>query len=218
MVWKVEKPRWNPHQTPRRKFFGERWNARETVDQVNHDLQSASDFEAYQLLQQSTKLKFCRMQIRNSIQDVASKHQFSRPSFRCGNHSALRLHSKYRRNKVTLKTSNLTGTKHARHRPHCYTGVWGYVIFFGLLFLIFPIRVFAWAQPAMDLIDELFTGNAQCTVKQKHSRKPNIFDLITQGIIPGIGGIVIFIPELHFCLPSFPFWKTGYMARVVFDG
>ncbi|HAC25436.1 MAG TPA: ferrous iron transporter B, partial [Cytophagales bacterium] len=43
------------------------------------------------------------------------------------------------------------------------------------------------------------------------------FDLITQGIVPGIGGIVIFIPQIAILFAFISILEeTGYMARVVF--
>ena len=42
-------------------------------------------------------------------------------------------------------------------------------------------------------------------------------DLVSQGIIPGIGGVVVFIPQialLFFFLSILE--ETGYLARVVF--
>uniref|UniRef100_UPI001EEF2CC2 ferrous iron transport protein B n=1 Tax=Tenacibaculum ovolyticum TaxID=104270 RepID=UPI001EEF2CC2 len=92
--------------------------------------------------------------------------------------------------------------------------IFGYVIFFGLLLLIFQ-SVFDWASTPMDLIDGLFANIAEIT---KSNLPTGMFtDLLTEGIIPGIGGVIIFIPQiaiLFFFIAILE--ETGYMSRVVF--
>lgn len=92
--------------------------------------------------------------------------------------------------------------------------IFGYLIFAAILLLIFQF-IFSFASVPMDFIDTQF-GNLGEWVAQ--SMPEGIFnDLLTQGIIPGIGGVVIFIPQiaiLFFFLAILE--ETGYMARVVF--
>ncbi|WP_442265001.1 ferrous iron transport protein B [Tenacibaculum sp. ZS6-P6] len=92
--------------------------------------------------------------------------------------------------------------------------IFGYAIFFGILFLIFQ-SIFSWASIPMDLIDETF-GSLSEKVKEYMS-DGILSDLITDGIIPGIGGVLIFIPQiaiLFFLIAVLE--ETGYMSRVVF--
>src|SRR5690606_15056549 len=70
---------------------------------------------------------------------------------------------------------------------------WGYIIFFGLLLLIFQ-AIFAWSGPFMDWIDQGFAWLSQ-TVGNWLPAGP-VNGLITDGIISGIGGIVIFVPQI----------------------
>lgn len=92
--------------------------------------------------------------------------------------------------------------------------VFGYLIFFGILVIIFQ-SIFDWASMPMDFIDGVFV-NASELVKSKLPE--GVFtDLLTDGIIPGIGGVVIFIPQiaiLFFLIAILE--ETGYMSRVVF--
>lgn len=92
--------------------------------------------------------------------------------------------------------------------------VFGYVIFFGLLLLIFQ-AVFAWSGPFMDFIDESFawlTG----TVAENLPEGP-INGLFTDGIIAGIGGIVIFVPQIVILFLFISIMEeSGYMSRVVY--
>lgn len=91
---------------------------------------------------------------------------------------------------------------------------WGYVIFFAILFLLFQL-VFALSAPVMDWIDENFSALVDYLVVTLPAGP--ISDLFTQGILAGIGGIVIFVPQIAilFILVSL-MEETGYMSRVVF--
>jgi len=92
--------------------------------------------------------------------------------------------------------------------------VFGYLLFFALLLVIFQ-TVFSFASYPMDLIDSAFAELAAWT---SSSLPEGLFTrLLSEGIIPGIGGVVIFIPQialLFFLLAILE--ETGYMARVVF--
>jgi ferrous iron transport protein B len=92
--------------------------------------------------------------------------------------------------------------------------VFGYVIFFGILMLIFQ-SIFSWSSVPMDLIDEGFAWLSGYTAENMVPGK--LTDLIAQGIIPGIGGILIFIPQIAFLFLFISILEeTGYMSRVVF--
>lgn len=92
--------------------------------------------------------------------------------------------------------------------------VFGYVIFFVLLFLIFQM-IFTWAQGPMDFIDSTFS-EFSLLVKQKLPAGV-LTNLISEGIIPGIGGVVIFIPQIAILFAFISILEeTGYMSRVVF--
>lgn len=79
---------------------------------------------------------------------------------------------------------------------------WGYLIFASILLIVFQF-IFAFATYPMDAIDLFFSSLAEFT----QTNLPNgIFtDLVSQGIIPGIGGVVIFIPQIALLFFSFQF-------------
>lgn len=92
--------------------------------------------------------------------------------------------------------------------------IWGYVIFFFILMLIFQ-SIFDWASVPMDFIDSSFASLA--TWIETKMPAGILTDLITQGIIPGIGGIIIFIPQIAFLFLFISVLEeSGYMSRVVF--
>ncbi|AWH84548.1 ferrous iron transport protein B [Flavobacterium album] len=92
--------------------------------------------------------------------------------------------------------------------------VFGYVIFFGILMLIFQ-SIFSWSSVPMDLIDETFARLS--AFAQENMAPGKLTELIAQGVIPGIGGVVIFIPQIAFLFLFISLLEeSGYMSRVVF--
>ena len=91
---------------------------------------------------------------------------------------------------------------------------WGYIIFFMILLTIFQV-IFDWSSIPMDFIDESFTNLSEYT---KRTLPPGLFtNLLAEGIISGLGGIVIFIPQIAFLFLFIAVLEeTGYMSRVVF--
>lgn len=92
--------------------------------------------------------------------------------------------------------------------------VFGYIIFFCILMLIFQ-SIFAWSAIPMDFIDESFTHLSSWASKSLPPGK--LTELIANGIVPGIGGVVIFIPQIAFLFLFISLLEeSGYMSRVVF--
>ena len=92
--------------------------------------------------------------------------------------------------------------------------VWGYVVFFAILLLIFQ-AIYDWSSYPMDFIDASFAKLSEIT---RAAMPPGPFtNLIAEGIIPGLGGIVIFIPQIAFLFLFISILEeSGYMSRVVF--
>tara|TARA_B110000003_G_scaffold275538_1_gene318458 strand:- start:241 stop:2319 length:2079 start_codon:yes stop_codon:yes gene_type:complete len=92
--------------------------------------------------------------------------------------------------------------------------VLGYVVFLSILFLLFQ-AVFSWSAYPMELIDGLFTDLSIWTANAMPKGMLN--DLVVNGILAGLGGIVIFVPQIAFLFAFIAFLEdTGYMARVSF--
>ena len=92
--------------------------------------------------------------------------------------------------------------------------VFGYLIFFLILLTIFQ-AIYDWSSYPMDFIDEFFVFGSEWV---KATLPPGQFtNLIAEGILTGIGGIVIFIPQIAFLFLFISLLEeTGYMSRVVF--
>ena len=92
--------------------------------------------------------------------------------------------------------------------------IWGYLIFFFILLTIFQ-AIYDWATVPMDFIDESFASLSDWTKKVLPAGM--FTNLLADGIIAGIGGIVIFIPQIAFLFLFIAVLEeSGYMSRVVF--
>lgn len=92
--------------------------------------------------------------------------------------------------------------------------VWGYLIFAVILLTIFQ-AIYDWSSVPMDFIDGIFASLSEWT----KDVLPNgaFTSLLAEGIIPGLGGIVIFIPQIAFLFLFIAILEeSGYMSRVVF--
>jgi ferrous iron transport protein B len=92
--------------------------------------------------------------------------------------------------------------------------IFGYLIFFLILLTIFQ-AIYDWSSYPMDFIDEFFASASEWT---KNTLPPGVFtNLIAEGILAGIGGIVICIPQIAFLFLFIALLEeSGYMSRVVF--
>ncbi len=92
--------------------------------------------------------------------------------------------------------------------------VYGYLIFLSILFLIFQ-AIFSWASYPMNLIEMGFLNLGEFISNIIPSGMLN--DLVVNGILAGLGGIVIFVPQIALLFAIITILEdTGYMARVSF--
>jgi ferrous iron transport protein B len=92
--------------------------------------------------------------------------------------------------------------------------VWGWVAFLGMMALMF-FCIFTVAQVPMDWIKDGSDGLARWV--GDHLPPSDLRGLLTDGVIAGVGGVVVFLPQiliLYFFLGILE--DTGYMARAAF--
>ena len=97
--------------------------------------------------------------------------------------------------------------------------VGGLVILLALLFVMFQ-AVFAWASPAMEAIEAGFvllgTGVA-AVVPDTGPLWPLVQSLILDGLIAGVGGVLVFLPQIIILFAFIILLEDlGYMARAAF--
>jgi len=92
--------------------------------------------------------------------------------------------------------------------------VGGYAILFSVLFILFQ-SIFWMAKFPMDGIEWIFTN----LTTYLNSVLPNVWweDLLVNGLVAGIGGIVVFVPQIMILFGLITLLEdTGYMARISF--
>jgi ferrous iron transport protein B len=189
--------------------------AKAPVKELRELLKVDNDYEAYQFLEQPRSLHFLSKEDQQVVADLRKKYNFFPGKFQGA--ETIQRYSVIQDllNDVTLKAANQSWKQYSSRLDRILTHkVWGYVIFFGLLFLIFQ-SIFAWAEFPMDMIDTMFAETAGYLSRVLPAG--GLTNLLTEGIIPGIGGIIIFVPQIAILFAFISILEeSGYMARVVF--
>lgn len=92
--------------------------------------------------------------------------------------------------------------------------VFGYVVLLSVLFLVFQF-IFFISETPMNWIENLFLYLGDLV--KNNLPKGQLNDLLVNGIIAGIGGVVMFVPQIAFLFLFIGFLEdSGYMARASF--
>jgi ferrous iron transport protein B len=189
--------------------------AKAPVAEIRNSLKVDNDYEAYQFLEQPGSLNFLSKKEQQVVTDLRTKYNFFPGKFQGA--ETIQRYSIIQDwlNEITLKQADQSWKSYSSNLDKILTHkIWGYLIFFGVLFLIFQ-SIFAWAELPMDLIDKFF-ADLSITLNSVLPPGP-LTSLISEGIIPGIGGIIIFVPQIAILFAFISILEeSGYMARVVF--
>ncbi|MEP2024374.1 MAG: ferrous iron transport protein B [Reichenbachiella sp.] len=174
-----------------------------------------NDYVAYQYAQQTYSKTFLTNDEKHFIADKKVEYNFCDRQFQTTETVERYKIIREKLTRIVTKTDiETTATRNHKIDKILTHKIYGYLIFFVVLFALFQ-SIFAWAEPFMDYID---FGFAKLSSWAKTYLPSGVFtDLIAEGIIPGLGGVVIFIPQiaLLFCFIAI-LEESGYMARVVF--
>lgn len=198
----------------KRAFYETEPLASQAIGEISERFGLQNNYTAFQYAQQSDHLKFLDQEEKEAVQQIKVKYGFDH------NHTQseetlgrYKLISEIIDRNVTspaVDAASLT-SKIDRIVTH---KILGYVIFFGLLTLIFQ-SIFAWAEWPMDLIENSF-ASANSWIK---GVLPDglLNDLITDGIMSGLAGVLVFIPQIAILFAFISLLEeSGYMSRAVF--
>ncbi|MDZ7937451.1 MAG: hypothetical protein U5M53_03925 [Rhodoferax sp.] len=161
--------------------------------EVEERLEISNSYLAIQYATQVDKLNFLSSAQKKTIYEINKKYDFDPDTFQ-----STETIKRYADIAETLSQCVIT----KENRPETLTTkidkillhkVGGYAVFLGILFLIFQ-SVFSLAQYPMDFIDQNFTSlnNFIKSVLPEGL----LSNLITDGLLAGIGGVVVFVPQI----------------------
>ncbi|MGI4863969.1 MAG: ferrous iron transport protein B [Janthinobacterium lividum] len=184
------------------------------VRQIRYYFNLHNDYLALHYAHQFRGLRFLSDDDRAYLQELTEKYKFDSTA-----RQAEETIGRYGRiNELLLEVVTVTRTEQREPVSNKIDKVlthriFGYLIFLAILFLLFQ-AIFAWAQYPMDLIDQgIASLNA---LLQQHFHGP-LVKLLTEGVIAGLGGVLIFIPQIALLFAFLAVLEeTGYMARVTF--
>ncbi len=158
----------------------------------------------------------------NQLKEAVYNYKENKNSFLINNSSKTIDETMLRINKINKIVDDVF-TENGKNKSYLLTKkidnivthkVYGYLIFFGILLFIFQ-AIFSWASYPMDLIDNGFS--LLCDYVSTLLPEGIANDLIVNGILAGLGGIVIFVPQIAILFAFITILEdTGYMSRVSF--
>ncbi len=190
--------------------------APELVDLIRREFSMQSDYAAYLLAGnvEHVSLSFINAEHKKRLAEIVQRFQFNRLSMQ-----ATETLERYKTISVLLKScvSEVVSLPKSitRSVDNIVTHrIWGYGLFLFVMFLIFQ-AIFNLAQFPMDFIDGSF---AVFSAKVSEWLPKGVLnDLIVNGMLAGLGGILIFIPQIALLFLFITILDdTGYMARVSF--
>jgi ferrous iron transport protein B len=189
--------------------------AAEAIAAVKAKVDIDNDYYALQILHQHEHLDFFDPQQQEEIEAIEKAHDFDTNKLQAAETVARYRHLSTILSEVVVDLGAEKKFKVTDQLDGILTHkVWGFSIFLAILFLIFN-AIFALASYPMDLIDGAFAWITQ----QGHDHLPPglLTDLLLDGVVAGLGGIVIFVPQIAILFAFISILEdTGYMARVTF--
>ena len=185
------------------------------IADIQKRIDSASDYNAFQIACNYKTITDFSADDKNRLNQIISQHKFIA--------KRLQATETVRRYKAIDQLLNACVEYPENSKNNSLTNrldnilthpIYGFVIFLGILFLIFQ-AVFSWSEYPMELIDNAISQLSQFVANTLPDGAIN--SLIVDGIIAGLGGIVIFVPQIAFLFAFIAILEdTGYMSRVSF--
>ena len=196
-------------------FFDPELYAESLINDIKLEFGLSNNYLAYQYAQQHAILHSLSSNEKQKIERLSSQHDFKVSSLQ-----AKETLSRYKVITEVLKDSWVKAEDKklslvSRKLDKIFTHrVFGYLSFLVLLLVLFQ-SIFEWATVPMGWIETAFS---QLAILTNQFFPDNILtQILTEAIIPGLGGIVIFIPQIALLFFGIAVLEeSGYMARVVF--
>ena len=182
------------------------------TDQLKTVFPEYNDYQRLLLLHNADWLPFLSKDQKNTVKNVANGFDSLKEQV---DETMSRYNSFLPIVNSAIKKQGGPGSRFSDKIDTVLTNKWlGPTIFFIIIFFVFQ-AIYTWSGYPMDLIDGLFSSLSDYIKTVLPAGW--LTSLLTDGIIAGIGGIVIFIPQiaiLFFLIGILE--EIGYMARAVF--
>jgi ferrous iron transport protein B len=186
------------------------------LDQIKSSIRINNDYIAFQLANNIEHIEMLRMQgfSKDILRNVLAYHKFESKKLQAQETlerythigqivEACIIQDNKPRISLTDKLDRLL-----THR------ILGFVFFLLVMFLMFQ-AVFSWSEYPMQLVEEMFlliSGKVQAALPEGW-----LSDLLVNGILAGLSGIVVFVPQIALLFTFIAILEdSGYMARVSF--
>ncbi len=191
--------------------------APETIEEMKKIVNVNCDFSAFIL---ANNLNIISLVNLNSTKKAALQKLLDHHNFEPKKLQALESIERYKviseiMESTVVEGKDKTTNKHTAQLDSILTHrFWGYLIFLFILFIVFQ-AIFTFAKFPMDMIEALFIQLSSFTAL--HLPKGVLNDLLVNGIIAGLSGIAVFIPQIALLFAFIAILEdTGYMSRVSF--
>lgn len=189
--------------------------APEAIAAVKQKINIDNDYYALQVLHQHEHLAFFSQQQQQEIEGIEKEFNFESSKLQGAETVARYRYLSTVLTDIIFDTGAERKFKNTDKLDQILTHkVWGFAIFLLILFVIFN-AIFSWASYPMDIIE----GTFGWLTTVGHERLPAglLTDLLLDGVVAGLGGIVIFVPQIAILFAFISILEdTGYMARVTF--
>ncbi|MEM1326842.1 MAG: ferrous iron transport protein B [Bacteroidota bacterium] len=202
-----------PEHTQQKPFYSFSEAEKEVITAIKADVNTKNDYQALLLAHHQNWLPHLRETQRSSIQQATEKVDFQ--SLKWQIRETMQRYDGF--NTIVRKVFQRVGedrTFSDRIDQILTHRFWGVLIFFALMLLVFQ-AIFAWAGYPQDAVEEVF-GWAST---QLQDRLPDTWytSLLTDGILPGLAGVLVFVPQIAILFLLIALLEeVGYMARAVF--
>ncbi len=200
---------------PARDFIENHQLAPAVIEGVKQSIHGISDYAALHVAVNHDELDFLDKTRQQSIRALQQQHHFNKTKVQAEEIMQRYARIKHIMNSTVVETDPLQQQLQTERIDNLLLHrFWGYLILLGVLFLLFQ-SIFWIASYPMDLIEAGF-GSLSGWVSGILPEN-NFSDLLVNGVIAGLGGIAVFIPQIMILFGLITVLEdTGYMARISF--
>lgn len=189
--------------------------APEAIKAVKDKIGTENDYYALQVLHQHEHLLFFSEKDQKEIEAIEEKYNFESSQIQGAETIARYRFLSTVLTDVVFDTGAAKKFKVTDKLDSILTNrFWGFFIFILILFFVFN-AIFSWSSYPMELIETSFVWLTE--LGHKHLPEGVLTNLFLDGVLAGLGGVIIFIPQIAILFALISILEdTGYMARVTF--